>query len=378
MPPTSRSPDTTAIDRWVKALLESTSETAVIVLDVDGEILAWLGASEFLLGYSSAEAVGMPISRLFTDEDLAAQLEKQERELALTAGRSEDDRWHVRKNGSRFWGSGVMEPVLDESGQVMALAKVLRDRTDVRTQVVALQNRLLSAEEQNANRLKTLVSLAHELRNQVSPLSNLLAALEAGAAGSGATKSMRRQLQGMARLVDDLAEETASAVVPASLKTAPLEVQAALLHAADGLATAAAQRGQTLKVTLPDAPIVIEADAHRVDQILGNLLNNASKYTPAGGTIQLSATVEDDVVAIRVEDDGQGIPAELLPKVFELFTRQAGPNAPEGLGVGLSVVKKLVELHGGIVEGRSSGIGKGSVFTVRLPLVQPTGGSPSA
>ncbi|MDB5819528.1 MAG: chemotaxis protein methyltransferase CheR [Rhizobacter sp.] len=371
MPSSSRPQDAAAIDRWVKALLESTSEIAVIILTVEGEILAWLGASEFLLGYSQDEAVGMPLSRLFTAEDLAAQLEKQERELALTAGRSEDDRWHVRKSGSRFWGSGVMEPVLGENGQVMALAKVLRDRTDVRTQVVTLQNRLLCAEEENANRLKTLVSLAHELRNQVSPLSNLLAALEAGAADSAATRSMRRQLQGMARLVDDLAQETASAAAPATLRTSLLEAQAALLHAADGMAAAVAQRGQTLKVTLPDTPILFEADADRVDQILGNLLSNASKYTQAGGTIQLSTTVEDDVVAIRVEDDGQGIPVELLPKIFELFTRQAGPDAPHGLGVGLSVVKMLAELHGGFVEGRSPGVGKGSVFTVRLPLVQP-------
>ena len=363
--------DASAINRWAKALLASTGDHAVVVVDRQGCILAWLGASTLLLGYSSDEAVGMPVSRLFTDEDVASQLDVQERELALSSGRSEDDRWHVRKDGSRFWGSGVMEPIRDDAGDVLALAKVLRDRTDVRTQVVTLQNRLLSAEEQNVNRLKTLVTLAHELRNQVSPLSNLLAVLEAGEADRIAVKSMRRQLVAMARLVDDLAEEAASAALPPILKTAPLEVQEAVSHAVDAMRQTVSERGQRLLATLPDAPITIEADGQRVNQILVNLLSNASKFTPRGGTIQVSATTEDDMVAIRVEDDGQGIPADMLPKIFELFTRHLGANAPDGLGVGLSVVKKLAEVHGGFVEGRSPGPGKGSVFTVRLPLVQP-------
>ena len=272
-----------------------------------------------------------------------------------------------------------MEAIKDEQEQVIALAKVLRDRTDVRTQVVALQNRLQAAEEQNANRLKAVAELAHELRNHVSPLSNMLAMLEVSTVGShAATNGMRRQLQGLTRLMNDLAEEAASAASPKTLVTAPIDVQASIWHAAKGMAALVAERKQTLKVTLPDTPIVIEADSQRVDQMLVNLLSNASKFTPAGGTIQLSASVEDDAVAIRVEDDGQGIPGELLPKIFELFTREGHPNTPEGLGVGLAVVKNLAELHGGFVEGRSPGPGKGSIFTIRLPLVQSriSSGSP--
>jgi PAS domain S-box-containing protein len=363
--------DAEAIDRWMKSLLGSTKETAVVVLSPDGTILAWLGAAAILFGYDAGEAVGMPMRRLFTEEDVAGRLDLQERELALASGRSEDDRWHVRKDGSRFWGSGVMEPIRGDRGEVVALAKVLRDRTDVRTQVVALQNRLLAAEEQNANRLAVLASLAHELRNQVTPLANLLSAFELAHGGDPAAGAMRRQVRNMTRLVDDLAGEAGGAAAPPALKPAPMDVQSCVLHAANGIAGSMAARGQTLKVTLPEAPITIEADGQRVDQMLANLLSNASKYTPAGGTVQLSATVEDDMAAIRVEDDGQGISADLLPKIFELFTRDDRPNAPEGLGVGLAVVKKLAELHGGFVEGRSPGPGKGSIFTIRLPLVQP-------
>ena len=364
-------PDSAAIDRWMRSLLASTSETGIVMLTADGTILAWLGAAELLFGYTTEDAVGMPFSRLFTPEDVAGQLDKQERELALSSGRSEDDRWHVRKDGNRFWGSGVMEAIRDEAGDIVALAKVLRDRTDVRTRVVALQNRMQAAEEENIDRLASLTTLAHELRNQVSPLTNLLGAMEKSSGVQPATSSMRRQLQVMGRLLDDLAKAASVVATAPAISVALVELQPLLVHAAHGMQALAQERGQTLKVTVPDAPIFLEADTHRLDQILVNLLGNASKFTPAGGTIQLSASIEDDFVAIRVEDDGEGIAPEVLPKIFDLFTREKRANAPEGLGVGLAVVKKLAEMHGGFVEGRSPGRGSGSVFTVHLPLRQP-------
>ena len=364
-------PTPSAADRWVRSLLGSTGDTGVILLTAEGEIVGWLGAAARLFGYSPDEAVGMPLSRLFTPEDVAGQLDRQERELALSGGRSEDDRWHVRKDGTRFWGSGVMEQVRDDDGAVVGLAKVLRDRTDVRTMVVALQNRLVAAEQQNADRLKAIASIAHELRNQVSPLSNLLGALEKSPAAGPASASMRRRVQSMARLLDDLAEGAAVVAGKPTLVVEAVAVQRLVLDALASMEEPVRQRGQSLRATLPDTSIVIEADAQRIDQVLVNLLANASKFTPAGGVIQVSATVEDDMAVIRVEDDGVGIAPDMLPRIFDLLSREARPDAPDGLGVGLSVVKQLTELHGGFVEGRSPGRGAGSIFTVRLPLRQP-------
>ena len=355
---------------WLRLLLSKTIDTAIILLTIDGEILGWLGAAEPLFGYTSSEAVGLNVRVIFTPEDVEGQLDRQERELALSGGRSEDDRWHVRKDGSRFWGSGVMERVVDDRGRVVGLAKILRDRTDVRTMTVALQNRLRNAEQQNHDRIKGVASLAHELRNQVTPLANLLAAVEKSHGAGRATGAMQRQIQLMARLLDDLAEGAAVAAAPTRIVVARVEVQQVLRHAADSMSALVQGRGQTLTLTVPETPILIDADAHRLDQVLVNLLSNASKFTPAGGRIQLSATVEDDMAVVRVEDDGVGIPAEVLPRIFELFSREERVAAPDGLGVGLSVVKQLIELHGGFVEGRSPGRGGGSIFTVRLPLHQ--------
>ncbi|MET0383911.1 MAG: PAS domain-containing sensor histidine kinase [Burkholderiaceae bacterium] len=368
--PLSGARDQATMLQWTASLLNSTSENAVVMLSVEGTILGWLGAASLLFGYSADEAVGMPLARLFTTEDVEARLDAHERELALSAGRSEDDRWHVRRDGSRFWGSGVMEPVRDADGSVLALVKVLRDRTDVRTQVVALRNRLAASEEQNLRRMESLTTIAHELRNQVSPLANLLSVLEKTNSGQAVNAGMRRQVDMLTRLIDDLVEDAAVATSTPSMVFAEVEVQALVQHSMHAMRKILERRAQAPKVTLPKAPIVIEADPHRVNQMLVNLIGNASKFTPVGGSIQVSATVEDDMVAIRVEDDGEGIPADVLPKIFELFSRESRPGSPAGIGVGLTVVKSLAELHGGFVEGRSPGRGKGSVFTVRLPLVR--------
>jgi signal transduction histidine kinase len=132
----------------------------------------------------------------------------------------------------------------------------------------------------------------------------------------------------------------------------------------------------TVTLTVPDAPIVIRADPRRVDQMLLNLIGNAQKYTPEGGSIQVSATVEADMAAIRIEDNGVGISSAVLPHIFELFTRESTVEGPDGLGVGLAVVKELATLHGGFVEARSPGRGQGSVFTLRLPVRQPASTTP--
>ena len=365
----------TAVDEWLHSLHGATREFASIFMTPAGEICGWAGAAQLLFGYGVQEAVGMPFARLFTPEDAQLGLDRQERELALTGGRSEDDRWHVRKDGTRFWGSGVMESVCNAAGETVVLAKTVRDRTDIRVQVTTLQNRLAESERLHVERMQFMAALAHEFRNQLAPVANSVALMTHRPDQPlplKAMATMRDKLQVMARLMDDLAEASQESISRPRLAFAPVDVQAAVRRAADSASADVARRGQELHITLPEAPIVIEADPSRLDQMLVNLLSNASKFTPAGGKIQFSATVEEDMAAIRVEDDGVGIAPDVLPRIFELFTRESRDDAPDGMGVGLAVVKQLATLHGGFIEGRSPGRGNGSIFTLRLPTKQDT------
>jgi PAS domain S-box-containing protein len=362
------------VARWLLELAASTSEQSIIFLSKDGTILHWLGASERTFGYTAEEATGMSLDRLFTPEDVMRGLAAHERALALSTGRAEDDRWHVRKNGSTFWGSGVMEPVRDDRGTVVALCKALRDRTDVRAQVESFQNRLRQAEEANARLKELLSSSAHELRNQVGPMMNSLALLARStdpAVQQNGLAVLRRNLQLMSTLLNDLADFGESGTGRLAIQLREVELQAVLAQVAASYSAALQGRRQELKVTVPEQPIVIQADPERLEQVLSNLLSNSSKYTPEGGWIAMSATIEADMAVIRVEDNGIGISGEMLPHIFELFTREQPRHGPKGLGVGLNVAKQLVDAHGGLIEARSPGAGEGSIFTIRLPMWRP-------
>jgi signal transduction histidine kinase len=176
------------------------------------------------------------------------------------------------------------------------------------------------------------------------------------------------------RLLDDLAVAGRTEGGLVVLAKQRLVLQDALHAAAAAVGQAIAQRKQELKVVLPRVPIWIDADPARLQQMLLNLLGNASKYTPERGHLQLSASIEDPMVVIRVEDDGVGVDEDMLPHIFELFTRaQPGAHEVEGSGIGLAVVKQLAVLHDGSIEARSAGRGKGSLFTLRLPLPQREG-----
>lgn len=357
---------------WVARLLDSSIDHAVIFLDPGGKVVEWSGAAQRLFGYAEHEARGLPFAAIFTPEDLALGLDAQEIAMARTSGRSEDDRWHVRNDGSRFWASGVLQAVRDDNGELLALCKIVRDRTDVRTQVVALQNQLAAARQQAEERDRAIRSIAHELRNPMMPIFAAMALMQKEIGDTLRERSVEiveRQFGILKTLIDDLNEVARAEYVSPSVTGQPLVVQEALRRAVDGLAPMAAERGQTLRLVLPTGEIRIRADEVRLQQMLLNLIVNAIKYTPHGGHIGVSATVEADMAVIRVEDDGIGIDPKVLPHIFELFTREGRDPRTPGDGVGLAVVKELARLLGGNVEARSPGLGNGSVFGLRLPLI---------
>ncbi len=225
-----------------------------------------------------------------------------------------------------------------------------------------------------------LAMLGHELRN---PLGAILLALPLLRHGDPerATAIIDRQARRLARLVDDLLEMSRVTRGQITLRREVVDLNAIVGEAVAGLAEAARLQRLDLGVSLWRAPVMVDADPVRVEQIVANLLANALKYTPSGGRVAVSVAVQDGGAVIRVVDDGIGIPREMLARIFEPFTQAATTidRAQGGLGLGLSLVKRLVALHGGAVEARSDGVGKGSSFEVRLPLAaaaQAASGAP--
>lgn len=354
-------------------------EHAIIVLDGMGVVVDWSRAAERTFGYGAGEMLGQTIERLFTDDDLKRGELANELRTAAASGRAEDDRWMLRKDGSRFWASGVVTPLHDDNVGVAGFVKILRDRTDMRAHIDAFRNRADAAAALVERRQLSLAAIAHELRNPLAAISNAATVLavrgESVEARSASVGIIQRQASFMARLLEDLADVTQIDRGQLRLRSSQIELGPVLQQSVEAVADALHAKRQTVEV-LAAAPIFLEADSTRLQQVLVNLLANASKFSPSGSQIWLKATVEDAEIAIRVEDRGIGIAGDFLPKVFDLFT-QAGTNPvpvaglATGMGLGLPLAKRLVELHHGTIEAKSDGPGTGTQIVVHLPLRQP-------
>ncbi|MET3495670.1 PAS domain-containing sensor histidine kinase [Variovorax boronicumulans] len=368
-----------AVDVATAAVLlwQQSPDIAFVVLDTEGVITAWQGASKALFGYAESDIVGQPIDVLFVEEDRAMGLPLLERRVAVSAHRSEDDRWHRRKDGARIWVAGSMVALYDpaQAGQHIGFVKVMADRTNLRAQIETTENRLQTAHQTLQERDAFFGRLVHEVRNALGPIriATELVARKALPAEEVASRIdiVKRQVTLMERMMNDLAEVVRFGAGKLRLEKTGFDLGAEVVAIADVVRADAAAKQQALSVLVPSARIPIVADRQRLHQIVFNLLHNAIKYTPAGGKIWLRCTVEIDHAVIRVEDTGIGIDAALLPVIFDLFTQEDPHRSDGGFGVGLSLVRDLVHAHGGFVEVRCDGKGHGSEFAVRLPLAVP-------
>ena len=351
-------------------LLHQSEDYAVFFTTPDGVITDWYPGAEHIFGFTADEVVGEKAARLFNSEDLERGAADHEMEVARTARRAEDDRWHVRKDGTRFWGSGVLFGLHDRAGKLVAYAKIARNRTDVKSQTEALENQVKALARAESQNKVLLATLAHELRNPLAPLVNAVHMLRECDVPPGALQIIDRQLALLRRLVDDLMEASRIATGKAELRLAVFDLREVFQAAAEAVRPMVAMREQEFEVIPIAGPVPVKADAQRLQQVFVNLLDNAIKYTPRGGKIVFNITTEGGDAIVRVEDTGVGMSAEILPKIFDLFTQEpaARAHAAGGMGLGLALVHDLVTLHGGTVHGRSDGRDKGSVFTVRLPM----------
>ncbi|HEY8519448.1 MAG TPA: PAS domain S-box protein [Gammaproteobacteria bacterium] len=349
-----------------RALVEGISDYAIFMLGRNGFVSSWNTGAERIQGYTSDEIIGKHFSRFYTAEDVAANKPWQELALAKENGRAASEGWRVRRDGSLFWASSVITALHDSNGQLYGFASVTQDLT---------QRRHAEALADTAERMhEFLAMLAHELRNPLAPIRNAVALMGKKGLPDPTLESMRqtidRQSAQLTRIVDDLLDINRIARGRFAVQLEPTDLKDVLARAVEASQPLIDAQGHRLQLNIPAGPLPLHGDALRLTQAFVNILNNAAKYTATGGDITLRAGVRGADVEVRVRDTGRGIPRDDLEKVFDLFT-QIDPDthrAEGGLGVGLALVRRVVELHGGAVQARSEGPGRGSEFIVRLPL----------
>jgi PAS domain S-box-containing protein len=362
--------------RRFQAVIENSFE-AVSMLDADGTVRYASPSTARNLGYIPEEVVGRNALDLTHPDDrpITAALFAR---LLQRPGGSETAAFRYRhKNGSWRWVEATWTNLLGEPS-VRAVVSNYRDVTEQRELQNALHKEAERLAEAARHKDEFLAMLAHELRNPLAPLLNGVEVLElAGAdpATLAETRAMlRRQARHLARLVNDLLDTSRLSQGKVRLERKPLDLAALVRTAVADRRHAAGQAGLEVVAAVPDGPVAAEADEARLTQVLTNLLDNAVKFTEAGGRVEvgLAADVAAGQAVLRVADTGVGIEPGLLTTLFEPF-RQADRSLDRskgGLGLGLALVKGLVELHGGTVEARSEGPGRGSEFVVRLPLAE--------
>jgi PAS domain S-box-containing protein len=359
-------------DELLRLLVSSVRDYAIFLLDPSGNVASWNIGAERIKGYRAGEIIGRHFSAFYPPEDVAAGKCEMELECATRDGRFEDEGWRVRSDGSQFWANVVITALRDASGALRGFAKVTRDLTE-RKRVEDERQSRLAAEQANQIKDAFLALLGHELRNPLAPIVTAvqLIKLRGSVPAPREIEVIERQLQLMTNLVDDLLDVSRVTRGTLTLKKQLIDAREAVSRGIEIASPLIEQKGHRLTVSLAPEPLRIDGDLSRLTQAFANLLTNAAKYTDAGGHIQVTLAHAADHVVAQIRDDGTGIAVELLPKIFDLFVQGSSTSERTGggLGLGLTLVRSVVQLHGGSVHAHSDGPGTGSTFTVSLPAV---------
>ena len=343
--------------RMTEAVVEGAG-ALVYAKDLQGRYILFNQAWRSQTALSPEQAMGATDEQLF-GAGAAARLRANDDEVART-GEPLQVQERVTVRGRDFVYRSHKFPLHDDAGRVHAVCGVSTDITDV--------------VEADRRKDEFLATLAHELRNPLAPIRNGLEILrrsgELSARGERTREIMERQFRHLVRLVDDLLDVSRISRGKLELRLQPTTLQQCVEDALEACQGAIEAAGHHLTVELHPQPLALHGDATRLAQVVSNLVNNAARYTPPGGQLAVRATAEDGWAVVRVGDNGLGIAADTLPSVFDLFAQgeAARSEALGGLGIGLWLVRKLVEMHRGSIEAQSAGPGQGSTFTVRLPL----------
>ena len=350
-------------EQRLRLLVENVRDYAIFMLDPEGFVQSWNSGAQAIKGYTADEIIGKHFSQFYTPDDVQAGKPAMELVVAREQGRVEDEGWRVRKDGSLFWANVIVTAMRDTAGNLVGFAKVTRDMSERR--------RLEELERSSRRMNEFLAMLAHELRNPLAPIRNAVTIMQLESLNSPVLRNVRdvidRQLTHITRLVDDLLDV-------GRLTTGKIKLRKELLRLGDVVNRSVeiarpmieAKRHQ-LVLDVPPHPVYVNGDSVRLSQVMQNLLVNAAKYTPEGGRITVKLEQVNGFTNVTVSDNGRGIDPAQLERIFELFMQaDVAGGGESGLGIGLTLARTLVEMHGGSLMAYSPGLGQGSSFTVRL------------
>lgn len=347
-------------------LVQGARDYAIFAMEEDGTIATWNVGAQALAGYTPREVIGKPFAMLWTPED--RQAGKPERELAQAArGSADDENFILAKDGRRLWVNGVTRGLRDADGRFRGYVKVMRDAS-----------RRHQAEEQakaTQAQLKQFQGMVvHEIRNPLMPMLihvELLQQTRLDEMQGRAVQALEAGLKRIQRLADDLADATRLDAGRFHVDREPMDLAAAAARASLAMGPVAQEQGVVLTTDCPEA-LEISGDPQRVDQVMHNLLANALRYTPPGGTVRVESRRVGVMACVSVIDTGVGLDEGQVAHLFQPFT-QLNPDANRhGMGLGLFLSKAIVEALGGNLEAHSDGPGKGATFKVYLPTTDTT------
>jgi two-component system CheB/CheR fusion protein len=374
----------------LRLVVDSAREYAILSMDLGRRITSWNPGAEQITGYSAAEMLGQSADILFTPDDRLRGEADHEANRALTTGRAANERWHQRKDGSRFWGSGVLMAMLDAQQRPVGLVKIFRDETEARQWSESLkqsraqlwealrENERAREQLQAASRAKDhfLTVLSHELRTPLTPV--LMAAQALGmrddlpADVRPALEMIQRNVRIEAHFIEDLLDLTRMSRGELEIAREPTDLHATVGAAIEAVRPVIEDKRIALDLELGAEHHTLDGDGARLQQAVANVLKNAAKFTGHGGHIWLHTESAGPMFRLTVRDDGIGIGREYLDGIFDAFS-QAGEwvaRAYGGLGLGLALAKASVEAHGGSIQASSAGKDQGTTLTIQLPLPQ--------
>jgi PAS domain S-box-containing protein len=359
-----------------RLMIEGVRDYAIFMLSPDGVIESWNYGAQLIKGYSPSEVIGKHFSLFYRPEDLEAGKPQAELKMALEQGRAEEEGWRVRRDGSVFWANVAIAPVYDAGRELRGFVKVTRDMTERR--------RLYELEKSSKRMSEFLAMLAHELRNPLAPIRNAITILQLEPSPSPLVRSSRdmidRQLSHMTRLVDDLLDVGRLTTGKIRFKAEQVSYNLVVARSIEAVRPLMDARRHRLTTDIPATPLLVQGDATRLAQVLQNLLINAAKFTPEAGEIELKVWQDGTQLYTSVSDNGVGLSPEALSQIFELFSQGDAQTAAResGLGIGLTLARSLVEMHGGTLSAESEGLGRGSRFTFFLPNAKVSAGAADA